>query len=78
MAQGDEDAEQTEGFWREFFLLRPDVAKLKETLGRMRPSDVLSRENQTRELFARAIVTLKESRGLAQIHALEVRSGRSS
>jgi hypothetical protein len=48
------------------------VAKLKEVLDGIRPSDVLARENQTRELFARAIVTLKESRGLAQIHALEV------
>jgi hypothetical protein len=49
--------------------------KLRELLGGIRPSDVLARENQTRELFARAIITLKESHGAAQVHALEVCTG---
>jgi hypothetical protein len=70
--QDDEDIEQSEGFWREFFLLRPDRNALKEVLGAIRPSDVLALEDQTRELFARAIITLKENHGSSQLHALDV------
>lgn len=37
----DEDFEQTEGFWRELFLLKPDPASLREIVGRISADDLL-------------------------------------
>ena len=36
-----EDAVPSEGFWREFFLLRPDKQRLYDILEPMTPSDML-------------------------------------
>ncbi|KAI7918329.1 hypothetical protein M0657_007395 [Pyricularia oryzae] len=71
----DEDEEglaQTEGFWQEFFLLRPDRTSLRRILDELGPEELLEREDETRELFARAIAAMKRgSKGIADIHALE-------
>lgn len=65
---------QTEGFWQEFFLLRPDRTSLRRILDELGPEELLEREDETRELFARAIAAMKRgSKGIADIHALEVR-----
>ncbi|KAI6349789.1 hypothetical protein MCOR25_010631 [Pyricularia grisea] len=72
----DDDEEglaQTEGFWQEFFLLRPDRTSLRRILDELGPEELLEREDETRELFARAIAAMKKgSKGVADIHALEV------
>ncbi|KPM41206.1 hypothetical protein AK830_g5334 [Neonectria ditissima] len=70
----DDDEEKTDGFWAEFFLLRPDRAILRTVLSELTPSDVLLREDRTRELFARAVAILKAGHGVAPLHALDTLS----
>ncbi|KAJ4142666.1 hypothetical protein NW754_010105 [Fusarium falciforme] len=70
----DFDEEKTEGFWAEFFLLRPDRAALRRLLNELSPSDVLQFEVRTRELFARAIASVKGGNSFAQLHALDTLS----
>lgn len=36
-----EEFEETEGFWKEFFLHRPEPVLLKKILGKLRPYDLL-------------------------------------
>ncbi|KAG9499153.1 hypothetical protein J7337_009967 [Fusarium musae] len=67
-----DDEEKTDGFWTEFFLLRPDRAALRRILNELSPSHVLSLDVRTQELFARGIAALKGSHSLAQLHALDV------
>ncbi|KAL8303163.1 hypothetical protein RB600_006868 [Gaeumannomyces tritici] len=71
----EEDVSGTDGFWQEFFLLRPDRASLRLILDEMGPDELLEREEQTRELFARAVSALKRgTRGVVDVHALETLS----
>ncbi|KAL6363909.1 hypothetical protein LRP88_03335 [Fusarium phalaenopsidis] len=70
----DFDEEKTEGFWAEFFLLRPDRAALRRLLNELSPSDVLQFEVRTRELFARAIASVRGGNSFAQLHALDTLS----
>ncbi|KAF5606236.1 UPF0588 membrane protein [Fusarium pseudocircinatum] len=69
-----DDEEKTDGFWTEFFLLRPDRAALRRILNELSPSHVLSLDVRTQELFARDIAALKGSHSLAQLHALDTLS----
>jgi hypothetical protein len=39
--QDEEDHEKSEGFWREFFLLRPDKAILQKITVELSPDDLL-------------------------------------
>ncbi|KAJ5809582.1 uncharacterized protein N7503_001800 [Penicillium pulvis] len=50
-----EDAEHSEGFWREFFLLPPDGRQLHALLDKLSPDETLGLQTQTQHLFARAI-----------------------
>jgi hypothetical protein len=68
----DADIDKPEGFWREFFLLRPDRAALQRVLGDLSPDDLLALHSQTRQLFARAVACLKKGAGPASLHALDV------
>ncbi|KAF7549887.1 hypothetical protein G7Z17_g6081 [Cylindrodendrum hubeiense] len=70
----DDDEAKTDGFWAEFFLLRPDRAILRNTLSKLSPSDVLLLEDRTRELFVRAIAAVKTGHGVAPLHALDTLS----
>ncbi|KAH7134783.1 hypothetical protein B0J13DRAFT_561242 [Dactylonectria estremocensis] len=70
----DDDDEKTDGFWAEFFLLRPDRAVLRSTLAGLSPSDVLLLEDRTRELFARATAAVKTGHGVVPLHALDTLS----
>lgn len=40
-AQDEEEQELSEGYWREFFLLRPDKATLQQLLNDLSPDDLL-------------------------------------
>lgn len=73
MHQEDDDADKSEGFWKEFFLLKPDRKALRTILNNIRPSDILLFEAQTQELFARAIAALKSGHASAPSNALDVR-----
>ncbi|KAI9812386.1 MAG: hypothetical protein M1832_000421 [Thelocarpon impressellum] len=55
----DEDVEKSEGFWREFFLLRPDKASLQRIQGDLSADDLLHLQSQTRALFSRAVAEVK-------------------
>ncbi|KAI8955943.1 hypothetical protein F4801DRAFT_183049 [Xylaria longipes] len=71
--QDDVDAEsdKPEGFWREFFLLKPDRASLLKILDNFGPDDLISLQPQTRQLFLRAVACLKIGNGTSSLHALE-------
>jgi len=68
---GEEDIEHPEGFWREFFLLRPDRPSLQGILGSLSPDDLIALQSQTRQIFARAVTALKQGGGIVDLHALE-------
>ncbi|KAG8162500.1 hypothetical protein KVR01_008265 [Diaporthe batatas] len=72
----DSDGQHPEGFWREFFLLRPDRPSLRRLFDRLSPADLLHLEEQTRELFLRSVRALKggDSQGAADLHALDTLS----
>ncbi|KFY82241.1 hypothetical protein V500_10697 [Pseudogymnoascus sp. VKM F-4518 (FW-2643)] len=67
----DEGGDKSEGFWTEFFLLKPDLATLRRILGGLSPSDLLNLQNQTRSLFPRAIKCIKAGSAPADTHALD-------
>ncbi|KAL2109746.1 hypothetical protein VUR80DRAFT_2074 [Thermomyces stellatus] len=71
--KGD-DPEKSDGFWTEFFLLRPDRAALKWILDELSPADILQLDVQTRDLFRRAVTAVKSGRNGADVHALETLS----
>ncbi|KAI9681358.1 MAG: hypothetical protein M1817_002641 [Caeruleum heppii] len=58
-SQDEEDADRSEGFWREFFLLKPDKAALENILAECSPDDLLQLQTQTRALFSRAVNEIK-------------------
>ncbi|KAG9257622.1 uncharacterized protein F5Z01DRAFT_404717 [Emericellopsis atlantica] len=70
----DDDVDKSEGFWKEFFLLKPDRHAFRATLNEVSPSDMLQLEGRTRELFARAVATLKGGHAGAASNALDTLS----
>ncbi|KAI9848241.1 MAG: hypothetical protein M1838_000597 [Thelocarpon superellum] len=67
----EDEAEKSEGFWREFFLLRPDKASLGRILGELRASDLLNLQLQTRALFTRAVACVKTAHAPSDEIALD-------
>ncbi|KAM0451672.1 hypothetical protein ACHAPV_009820 [Trichoderma viride] len=70
----DDDGDKSEGFWREFFLLRPDRPTLRKILNDIHPADLLLLEGRTRELFSQAIAAVKDGKGSAPLYALDTLS----
>ncbi|KAK3304765.1 uncharacterized protein B0T15DRAFT_558738 [Chaetomium strumarium] len=73
-ADESEEIEKSEGFWKEFFLLRPDRSSLRRILDDIGPNDLLQLHEQTRQLFAQTIAALKNPYGVADLHALDTLS----
>ncbi|KAF2107274.1 hypothetical protein BDV96DRAFT_506423 [Lophiotrema nucula] len=69
--EDDEDLELSEGFWEEFFLLRPDPQGLKRLLSTLGPDDMLHSQAHSQQLVLRAIMRVKQSKGPADEIALE-------
>ncbi|KAN0112760.1 DUF1741 domain containing protein [Hyaloscypha variabilis] len=67
----EEDHEKSEGYWREFFLLKPDKATLQKIIFELSPDDLLHLQAQTRQLFSRAVGCIKAGRAPADAHALD-------
>ncbi|CZS88119.1 uncharacterized protein RCO7_01085 [Rhynchosporium graminicola] len=67
----EEDHEKTEGYWKEFFLLKPDKATLQKLIWELSPDDLLHLQVQTRQLFVRAIGCIKVGSAPADAHALD-------
>ncbi|KAI1341704.1 DUF1741-domain-containing protein [Xylariaceae sp. FL0016] len=63
--------DKPEGFWLEFFLLKPDRASLLKILSDLTPDDVIHLQPQTQHLFFRSVACLKKGGGTADLHALE-------
>ncbi|KAI9753267.1 MAG: hypothetical protein M4579_005240 [Chaenotheca gracillima] len=69
--QDEEDSEKGEGFWREFFLLRPDKARLRGVLANLPADDLLHFQSQTRLLFSRSIENVNIARAPSDEIALD-------
>jgi len=64
----------SDGFWTEFFILRPDLHALRQMLDRLGSGDgLLQHEARTRELFGHAVAAIRAARAPANMHALDVR-----
>ncbi|KAJ5880304.1 uncharacterized protein N7473_011357 [Penicillium subrubescens] len=70
-APDDADVEPSEGFWREFFLLPPDRARLHSLLDGLSPDETLNLQTQTKHLFARAIREASSGVAPADSYALD-------
>lgn len=71
LTQQDETLLPSEGFWREFFLLRPAKQKFRDILEPLTANDVLSIQQQTRNYVKRSITEIKSSTEPAVEYALE-------
>ncbi|KAI9717069.1 MAG: hypothetical protein M1812_005004 [Candelaria pacifica] len=49
------DTETSDGFWQEFFLLRPDKASLRRLLADLSADDLLRFQSQSQQLFFRSV-----------------------
>ncbi|POS86129.1 hypothetical protein EPUL_001364 [Erysiphe pulchra] len=67
----DDDQETTEGFWRVFFLLKPDKSALLRLIDAISPEDILSLQTETQQLFNRAVKYISIGSGPADLNALE-------
>lgn len=66
-----EDDDNSEGFWNEFFLLKPDVARLCEILDDTGSDFLLHITHHCQQLFAHAITAARSDQAPADEHALE-------
>ncbi|KAI4130019.1 MAG: hypothetical protein LQ338_001953 [Usnochroma carphineum] len=57
-----------DGFWQEFFLLRPDKTSLRRRLNRLDADDLLRIQGETQQLFRRAVAQIK-SKNVASAEA---------
>ncbi|MCJ1315581.1 hypothetical protein MMC15_000901 [Xylographa vitiligo] len=67
----EEDHSHSEGFWSEFFLLRPDKASLQRRLEAVSADDLLHFQYETQQLFLLAVRHIKAGRAPADEVALE-------
>ncbi|KAL8710731.1 MAG: hypothetical protein Q9220_004749 [cf. Caloplaca sp. 1 TL-2023] len=61
-----------DGFWREFFLLRPDKASLRRRLNSLSVDDLLHIQEATQQLFRRAVDHINAGNGISDEAALDV------
>ncbi|GAB1736072.1 hypothetical protein NU219Hw_g6123t1 [Hortaea werneckii] len=66
-----EDDEKSNGFWRELFLLKPDVPKLRQILDGTDPEFLLHVQHQPQQLLLNAVETLKAKQAPSDEHALD-------
>lgn len=69
----DPDLIDSDGFWREFFLLRPEKAALQRRLDQLHPDDLVQLQHESQQLFARAVSQISLSKAPADENALDVR-----
>ncbi|KAI5858473.1 hypothetical protein BZA05DRAFT_381334 [Tricharina praecox] len=58
----EDETEKTEGFWTEFFLLRPHAPGLVAEIAPLSPDDLLHLQPVTRQLFEKSVATFKAGR----------------
>ncbi|GAM85236.1 hypothetical protein ANO11243_032400 [Dothideomycetidae sp. 11243] len=72
--QDPDEYDKAEGFWRELFLLRPDLVQLKSLLDQSEPDYLLHINHICHDLLQRCVSTLKEARSPSDEHALQTLS----
>ncbi|KAK5119375.1 hypothetical protein LTR85_007731 [Meristemomyces frigidus] len=66
-----EDDDKPEGFWRELFLLKPDIPRLRQLLDDSDADFLLHIQHQPQQLLLQAIAELKADRVPSEEHALD-------
>lgn len=74
--QDDEDYADSDGFWGEFFLLKPDKSALERRLEAITTDDLLHIQHETQQLFMRAVYQVKARKAPSDEHALNVRRSK--
>ncbi|KAF2732028.1 DUF1741-domain-containing protein [Polyplosphaeria fusca] len=69
--EDEDDVDLSEGFWEEFFLLRPDFAGLRRLLRSLGPDDLLHLHAHTQQLFLCALSRVRQAKAPADEVALE-------
>ncbi len=69
----DEALADSDGFWGEFFLLKPDKPRLKQLLKALGADDLIQLQHETQQLFVRAVTQVKSGRSPLVENALDVR-----
>ncbi|KAL8883203.1 MAG: hypothetical protein Q9192_007361 [Flavoplaca navasiana] len=67
----DAEPEFDDGFWREFFLLRPDKANLRRRLENINVDDLLRTQGATQQLFRQAVAQITSGNGVSDENALD-------
>lgn len=67
-----DDVTPSEGFWREFFLLKPDKQRLYEILEPFTASEIVHCHAQTQSFFSRSIAEVGSGSSPQNGNALEV------
>ncbi|KAI4227218.1 MAG: hypothetical protein L6R36_002595 [Xanthoria steineri] len=70
-AHDDAESDFDDGFWREFFLLRPDKANLRRLLEHTSVDDLLQIQGATQLLFRQAVARINSGNGGADESALD-------
>lgn len=76
--QDEDDLTNSDGFWRELFLLRPDKSRLEQQLKAFSTDDLLALQHETQQLFSRAVQQIKTGTPTTIENALDVRHLRGS
>ncbi|KAL9099077.1 MAG: hypothetical protein Q9163_005368 [Psora crenata] len=71
LRQDDEALADSDGFWREFFLLRPDKPRLQQRLRSLHPDDLLHLQHETQQLFVRSVQQVKVGKGPMDANAFD-------
>ena len=69
----DPDLVDTDGFWTEFFLLKPDKGALQKRLDGLHPDDLLQLQHESQQLFSRAVSQVTLNKAPLDDNALDVR-----
>ncbi|KAI4268373.1 MAG: hypothetical protein L6R38_007858 [Xanthoria sp. 2 TBL-2021] len=67
----DAEPDFDDGFWREFFLLRPDRVNLRRRLEHISVDDLLRIQGATQQLFRQAVARIKSGNGVSDESALD-------
>lgn len=70
--QDDAGLPESDGFWREFFLLRPDKMRLRQRLEKIHPDDLLDLQHESQQLFRQAICHIRLGKAPMDEYALDV------
>jgi hypothetical protein len=71
-AQDDDEVQKSEGFWQEFFLLKPDPKSFHSILSDLSADDLLHLQAHPQQLVIRAVARIKAGVEPSDENALDV------